>query len=125
MAMYYRAVLDTPHEDYDAAQEKVITQGYLNETQLENQFPAPDYKVLSGRNFDAVQYHTKTINDRLMDVFKGQTPQVRADFYLVKSAVQNALLDGDTAAAQLIINDTLVPPELASVKQQLLELLAP
>lgn len=63
-----------------------------------------------------------SLNTQLDNIFMNLSPEVRAIFYQQKAAVKIALESQDVEAAQLIIAGTDVPEELASVKQELLNI---
>ena len=72
---------------------------------------------------DAIPYRQKSLGDKLNDIFKTQSAEIRGAFGTLKAAVKIALDEGDLEAAEYMITNVDVPEALESIRTQMLTLL--
>ena len=68
----------------------------------------------------AVRIKPKGLADELREIFNALPVDIRAYYGPAYSAVQDAILRGDNEAAKLIVENADVPPELESLKNQMI-----
>jgi len=116
-------LLDTAHPDFNPQQCQWVSSGFVSYRVLAKDFPAPKYTITETPPAGCSQFFVKTKAEKMAGLFDKHPPAIRAQFYIHRAAVKEALANKDYEAARLIIEGVSVPPALEADKQKLLDTL--